>query len=271
MADACAAISPDRRQEYLATALAVVARARAFILDHWERGFSARQKPDHSYVTEVDLGAEELIRAGLREAFPQHGIIGEEFPSVNPEADFQWIVDPIDGTLSFTRGVPLFGTILALHYQGSPLIGVIDHPALGQCYTAALGQGAFCNGRRLRLGDGPRRPVEEEIIAISDRAQFLRSNREQAFDALLRRHQLVRGYTDCFGHSMAVRGAVGAMVDFGLHLWDLAATQLLIEEAGGKYVCAQIVEQDKEGFVYGIICGRPAVVDWLLSIFEPHF
>ena len=124
-----------------------------------EAGFRKRLKADASYVTNADLAVERTLRALIGRRFPAHGIVGEEFPPVNAGAAFQWILDPIDGTLSFTHGIPYFGTIIALHHDGIPIVGVIDHPALGLCYSAGLGLGAWCNGRRLHVRDVPRAPA----------------------------------------------------------------------------------------------------------------
>lgn len=261
--------SPALRRELLGSALRFVAGSRRLIRRKGSGAFSVRQKADRSLVTEVDLAAERFLRSAIHRRFPGHGVIGEEFGALNPSAEFQWILDPIDGTFSFTRGIPLFGTILALHFRARPVLGVIDHPALGLCFSAAAGLGARCNGRRLRVGDlGPGRAVEGEIIAAGDRAHFIKCGREMDFDRLIRRHPQVRSYSDCFGHTMAASGSVGAMVDFGVRLWDVAATQVLIEEAGGKYVLAEKFEKPGHGIFYGIICGKPRVVDWLTPLFK---
>ncbi len=261
-------IPEQQRRRFLTEALEIVGAARRITLARMAGGFARWKKADQSFVTDADLEVERLFRSELARRFPEHGIVGEEFEPVNPEADFQWIVDPIDGTLSFTRGIPLFGTIVGLHHRGTPIVGIIDHPALGRCYSAAAGLGAFRDGERIRLHDlAPDERVEDEPIASGDRHQFLRSDRGEAFDALMRGHPRVRTYADCFGHTLAAEGAVGAMVDFGLRIWDLAATQVLIEEAGGRYVCAQTLERPGEGTLYGIICGKPRVVEWLLPRF----
>jgi histidinol phosphatase-like enzyme (inositol monophosphatase family) len=230
------------------------------------RGFRKRLKADRSYVTDADLAAEQTLRAGIRRRFPGHGIVGEEFPAVNPEADFQWILDPIDGTLSFTHGIPFWGTIIGLHFRGRPLVGVIDHPALGVCYSAARGLGAWRNRERIRIRDATAAGFSKEVISAADRDRFVLCGRGQAFDRLMREHPQVRGYTDCIGHTLAAEGKIGAAVDYGLRIWDIAATQVLIEEAGGRYVCTNFGEHGGLP-IYGIVCGKPRVVDWLLRIF----
>jgi len=255
------------RRRFYRLALRLAARSRRAILRRIARGFERSLKADATLVTEADFEAELALRTGIRQAFPDHGILGEEFPPLHPEADFQWILDPIDGTLSFTHGIPFFGTILALHYRGRPLVGVIDHPGLGLCYGAGLGLGAWRNGQRLRIRDARVPDLEREVISAGDRSRFVQCRSGAAFDTLVRRHPHVRGYTDCIGHTLAAEGKIGAVVDYGVRPWDIAATRLLVEEAGGRYVCAYHGRQDGQP-LYGIIAGKPTVVRWLLTIFR---
>ncbi|HUL69659.1 MAG TPA: inositol monophosphatase family protein [Gemmatimonadales bacterium] len=254
------------RRKYLRAAVAMATASRRAILRRMARGYGRRLKADATLVTDADLEAERVLRREIGRRFPEHGIFGEEFPAILPNADFQWILDPIDGTLSFTHGIPFFGTIIALHYRDRPIVGVIDHPALGVCYSAGLGLGAWCDGRRLRIRDARAADLPREIVSASDRPRFVLCRSARAFDALVRAHANVRGYTDCLAHTMAAEGKIGAAVDYGVRLWDIAATQLLIEEAGGRYEC--VYRGRHRGLpLYGIICGKPRVVRWLLRVF----
>jgi histidinol phosphatase-like enzyme (inositol monophosphatase family) len=238
--------------------------ARRVVRRRVARGFRARLKADASFVTDVDLAVERALRRAIARAFPDHGILGEEFPSTRPGAPLQWILDPIDGTTSLTHGVPFYGTIIALHHEGTPLVGVIDLPALGRRYSAAVGLGAWCDGRRLRVT--PPRAIDKEIVSAGDRDRFVQCRAGAAFDRLMREHPTVRGYVDCIAHCFAAAGLVGAVVDYGVKLWDIAATQVLIEEAGGRYVLAY-QSRTKDPTVYGIICGKPAVVRRMERVF----
>jgi fructose-1,6-bisphosphatase/inositol monophosphatase family enzyme len=234
---------------------------------HVRAGFAKRLKADASYVTDADLAAERTLRALIGRRFPQHGIVGEEFPPVNAGASFQWILDPIDGTLSFTHRLPFYGTIIGVHHEGVPIVGVIDHPALGLCYSAAVGLGAWCNRRRLHVTDIRSSARSREVISASDRPRFVRCRRGQAFDRLMRTHPQVRGYADCIAHTLAAEGKIGAVVDFGLRVWDIGATQVLVEEAGGRFACVHR-SRDAGGDLYGIIAGKPSLVRWLERIFR---
>jgi len=260
-------VSLAERRRLLRAARAFARRSRVVVQRHLRAGFAKRLKADASYVTDADLAAERTLRALIGQRFPRHGIVGEEFPPVNAGASYRWILDPIDGTLSFTHRLPFFGTIIGLHHEGVPIVGVIDHPALDLCYSAAVGLGAWCNGRRLHVTDIPASARPREVISASDRPRFVRCRRGQAFDRLMRIHPQVRGYADCIAHTLAAEGKIGAVVDFGLRLWDIGATQVLIEEAGGRFACVHR-SRDRDGELYGIIAGKPSVVRWLERLFR---
>ena len=259
-----AASSESERREFLAAGLAFVQSSREIILDKIRYGFKTELKLDGSYVTDADKAAEETLRRAIEKEFPDHGIIGEEFGCVRPDAEYQWTLDPIDGTLSFVRGIPLYGTIVALRHRGRSVIGIIDHPSLDRCYSAGAGLGAFCNEHRISIHDvkSPE-AIKDEVIAVGDRSQFVRVGMTKVFDSLMRSYPHVRGYTDCFGHALAAAGSVGAMVDVGIRLWDIAATEVLIAEAGGRLEYVQTPKTSEHGGLYGIVCGKPKVVAWL--------
>ena len=244
-------------ERYLAVALAIADETRAIVRAALDRGFAHRRKADRTFVTDVDLAVEDRVRERLAAAFPDHAVIGEERAERASASELTWLVDPIDGTLSLLHGVPLYGTILGLRHRGLPVVGVIDLPGLDRRYHAAAGSGAFRNGLRLRLAEPE--DVADEIVAIGDRRQFEVVGRLDVFERILAAHPVVRTYTDCFGHALAIEGAVGAMVDFGLRAWDLAATEILITEAGGRYV------ETRRGDTFDVVFGKPAVVEKLGS------
>jgi histidinol-phosphatase len=252
-----------RRRGYYRAALRFARLARRVGRRQLAAGYRVRFKADASAVTDVDLAIEREVRRAIARAFPDHGILGEELARTNPGADCQWILDPIDGTTSLTHGIPFYGTIIGLHYRGRPLVGIIDLPALGWCYSAGLGLGAWRNGQRLRAGDAERKSLAREVVSVGDRRRFVRCGAGPAFDRLLRQHDEVRGYVDCIAHAFAAEGVIGAVVDYGLKLWDIAATRLLVEEAGGLYRCTYETS-GREPATFGIVCGKPTVVRWLV-------
>lgn len=256
----------EELREVLAAACGIVRQTRTLIEAALDKGFTHGSKADGSLVTDVDIAVEEKARTLLAARFPAHGVIGEELPAADRGRELTWVIDPIDGTRSFRHRVPLYGTLLALLHQGDPILGIIDLPALGRTYSAARGLGAHCNGRAVILEDLPGDAApEDEIIGIGDRQQFAAAGRPDVFDALMRAHPAVRTYTDCFGHALALEGSVGAMVDFDLRLWDTMASKVLMEEAGGRYVCFQRSGKDPRGRRFDVILGKPRVVDWILD------
>jgi fructose-1,6-bisphosphatase/inositol monophosphatase family enzyme len=256
-----ATLDERARQEYLDFALDLIPRTRAAIRSRLGR-LTVEVKPDASLVTDVDKAVEALLREVIAARFPAHGILGEEFGHTQPEAAFQWILDPIDGTDNLAHDIPTYGTIIALHHEGTPLVGVIDHPALDLTYCATRGLGAFRNGQCLSIAPpDPLAPLAREIVATTAPENFARSQDLPIFDAICRAFPNMRIYRDCFAQTRAAQGSVGAMVEFNVKLWDIAAVPVLVEEAGGKYV--RVRERDG---VYSAVFGKPAVVDALLPI-----
>jgi histidinol-phosphatase len=152
-------------------------------------------------------------------------------------------------------------------------LGLIDLPLLGKLYTGGAGLGVWCNERPLRItektedSEGTEKAREakiaEEIISVGGRGQYVSSGVPNVFDDLMRLHPNVRTYGDCFGHGLAIEGAIGAMADFDLRIWDVAATQALIPEAGGKFFCWRMRGATVQDARYDVIFGKPHVVDWI--------
>lgn len=232
-------LSNNQLTGFLQTAVDAAHVAAGPIRASFERhDLHVREKNDGSPVTQADQEGETLIRSHLLSHAPigHLDILGEEEGLQGTGTRWQWIVDPIDGTRSFIHGIPLFGTIIALldTKENLPVVGVIHLPMLGLTYAAARGQGTSCQGKALHLPENV--SIEEAIIGVGDFAQFSSANREADYRKLLAMSAYVRGYTDCFGHGLVVCGALGAMVDPALNAWDILATQVLIEEAGGMAV-----------------------------------
>lgn len=268
MSDAITLPSTDEILNYLTVARAIVASNRELILQRQQRGFSIAIKSDLSEVTEVDHAVEESVRRELAQHFPDHGIIGEEYAPTNPGADFQWYIDPIDGTQNFARQIPTFGSILALHYKGRPIVGCVDHPMLGHSYSAAYGHGAWRNGSKLSLADlAPDASLEYELVTLSSPAQFVRTNEIHRVERFLKNHTNVRIYGDCFSQTCAISGKTGAAVHFNVKAWDVAAARILVEEAGGKCVTKVVAEPERGGPYWRMVLGKPRVVDYLSKWF----
>lgn len=214
-------------------AIDIAERASHIALAHFRQRLLIEMKADQTPVTAADRKTEEAIRKDINKKFPSHGIFGEEFGKEIPDAEYVWTVDPIDGTRSFIRGIPLFGTLLGLLHQGKPVLGVMVLPAMEEIYYAAEGMGAFCNDTQLHVS--PVTVLEKALVSCGDVSCFESTGNMRLLLSLMRKAELVRGYTDCFGHAMVLRGAVDAMIDPLVALWDVAPIACLVKEAGGEY------------------------------------
>ena len=184
-------------------------------------------KADRTPVTAADRGAEKLMRDLIREAFPKHGMIGEEFGPDRPDAEFVWVLDPIDGTKSFTSGVPLFGTLIGLLHNGQPVLGCIHQPVLDQLLIGD-NESATLNGRPVRVRAA--RPLAEATLLTSD---TVAAGAVAGFQNLATRAALVRTWGDCYGYLLVATGFADIMFDPAMHPWDIAALVPVIRGAGG--------------------------------------
>jgi myo-inositol-1(or 4)-monophosphatase len=235
-------------------------RARVETLPRF-RDVAVEHKADGSPVTEADRAAERAIRAALHEAFPEHAILGEEYGVEGAREGPCWVVDPIDGTIAFSRGIPLFTTLIALLDDGVPVLGLIDCPGLSERYVGWKGAGCRRNGVPTRVSD--ERDLQRTIVSHGDGYSFERFGQAGALERMARDLPMLRGYTDAFGHAMVLSGAVGAMVDLDLNLWDVAASQLLVPEAGGR--CEVLAGPGQK---VGLVLGAPALVEQLLRYLD---
>jgi fructose-1,6-bisphosphatase/inositol monophosphatase family enzyme len=184
-------------------------------------------KADGSPVTRFDREAEKGIRAFLGKHQPHPWpVLGEELGDDGTPSRYRWVVDPIDGTQPFTRGLPTFGTLLALEdvLEKRSLVGVIHLHALNEVYSAGRGLGAWCGQQRLRVA--PQRPLSECMMSLPlERFAAARPPPGPL--------PHLRCYADCYAHAMVARGALDAVAEFGLARWDVAASEIIIHEAGG--------------------------------------
>lgn len=254
------AVEIDERA--LRDALAVAARAcdaaRGEILPRY-RKTTVETKQDGSPVTVADREAERAIRRVIGDAFPDDAILGEEFGATERAARRRWVVDPIDGTIAFTRGIPLFTTIIALLVDDEPVVGMIDLPAVGDRIGGYLGGGVFRRGEHgdERLSVSKVTRLEDALVCHGDLFCFDHAGLRGLHERMARTIPKLRGYTDAFGHLLVLSGAADAMVDCDLNPWDAAATRVLAGEAGG--VCW--MREREGGSKLDLVFGNPAIVD----------
>jgi histidinol-phosphatase len=182
-------------------------------------------KPDLTPVSEADRAAEEAIRAHVASAGRGEGVLGEEFG--DDGGDVKWIVDPIDGTKNYVRGVPVWATLLALEREGELVLGLVSAPALRRRWWAERGGGAFSNGERCRVS---------AVASVEDATISTTSSRRMppGWTDLVQRAWANRGFGDFWQHCLVAEGAIDVACDSVMEVWDYAAVQVLVEEAGGR-------------------------------------
>lgn len=195
-------------------------------------GLAVETKADASPVTAADRGAEELMRTRIAKAFPGHGIIGEEFGEERPDAEFTWVLDPIDGTVSFIGGRPIFGTLIALVLDGFPVLGVIDQPILGERWIGASGKPTLLNGREARTRTC--RELSEAMLATTG-PHYFDDHQGAHFMALAAKtdHRRMMMGGDCYNYALLASGHLDIVCEAGLKLHDWAALVPVVEGAGG--------------------------------------
>ena len=189
-------------------------------------------KPDLTPVTEADRSVEQALRERITAARPGHGILGEEFGSEGAGA-WRWILDPIDGTKNYVRGVPIWATCIALQHQDQGTVGVVSAPALGRRWWAARGEGAFASGTPIRVSRVA--TVADAQMSYDSVQGFGPFGLEERFLHLARRCWRTRGLGDFWSHVLVAEGAVDIAVEPEVSVWDVAAVQVIVEEAGGRF------------------------------------
>jgi histidinol-phosphatase len=213
-------------------AMTAARQAGALAQSVFDGTFEVEWKADQSPVTVADRDAERLIRRLVAERFPADGVVGEEYGTTESESGFEWVIDPIDGTKSFVRKVPLWGTLVGLTYRGDPVAGAVMVPGLGQLFHAARGHGAYRDGARIRVSDVA--TLEQAHMCYSSIGWFRKAGREQAFFDLATVTDRQRGFGDFYGFLLVAQGSFEFMIDHGVHPWDVAALVPIVEEAGGR-------------------------------------
>jgi histidinol-phosphatase len=189
-------------------------------------------KPDLSPVTEADRAVEQVLRKRIGEERPGHGVVGEEFGADQP-GGARWIIDPIDATKNYLRGLPVWGTLIAFEREGRVEAGVVSAPALHRRWWAARGEGAFVNGRRMRVSGVAELP--DAVLSYASLLSWERHGLGEQFLTLARGVWRTRGFGDFWGHMLVAEGAADVAIEPEVELWDLAALQVIVEEAGGRF------------------------------------
>jgi histidinol-phosphatase len=220
-------------QEFAEFATGLAQAAGDLTLRYFQKLPGVEYKADHSPVTVADRESETLLRQRIEKRYPEHGILGEEFGLTRGEAELRWLLDPIDGTESFIRGVPLFGVMVGLVAGNDPVVGVVHFPALRETLHAWRGGGCWRDGVRARVSGVTR--VEEATLLTTDPTGFLAPEKRAAYEKLRRQVKTERGWGDCYGHILVATGRAEIMLDPVLQEWDAAPLVPILEEAGGRF------------------------------------
>jgi histidinol-phosphatase len=195
-------------------------------------GLEVRRKTDMTLVTQADTSIERMLREQIGAAFPDDAILGEEEGGSHDPSGRVWIVDPIDGTANFARGVQVWATLIALQIDGEGVLGVVDAPALGERYVALRGEGATMNGSPIRVSDVAE--IRDAHVLLQELQTLLAGPYSAATQALIADCWRPRGFGDFWAHMLVARGSAEVMLEPRLATWDLAAPQVVLEEAGGR-------------------------------------
>jgi histidinol-phosphatase len=227
----------------LEAALAAARAASEVIRAYWQKNPGVRLKADASPVTEADVRSEEVIRATLSERFPAYGFYGEETGQHAMAAESVWLVDPIDGTRAFVRGIPFFSTQIALLRAGKLVLGVSSAPVYGELAWAEEGGGAYLNDSPVRVSTVT--TLGAAAVSSGNLKSLAASARWQRFGRLIREAGYLRGYGDFVHYHLLSRGALEIVIESNVNILDIAALTVIVREAGGTFT-------DLEGGAVGL-------------------
>ena len=225
---------PDSLRDYLDFAVETAYLAGRLTLGYFRAGVRPEFKDDDTPVTVADREAEALIRARIEARYPGHAILGEEEGAKEVEgASHRWLIDPIDGTKSFVRGVPLYGVLIGLEIDGESAVGVSYFPALDEMVYASAGGGCYWNGRPARVADTD--TLARSFVSCTDVGVFGDYGREAAWQRLQAATYYRVGWSDAYGHALVATGRLEVMLDPVMRPWDCGPFPVILREAGGYF------------------------------------
>jgi myo-inositol-1(or 4)-monophosphatase len=220
----------DDLKEYKRFAQNLADISAKIIKGYFRTNISIDTKADQSPVTIADKKAEELMRNAIMNNFPDHGIIGEEFGSHNENSEYQWILDPIDGTKSFICGALTFGTLIALTKNGKPILGIINQPILNE-FLIGDNETSRLNGVTVKVSSKSK--LSESVLLTTDHLDIQKYQNIEKFNSLLHKIKLYRNWGDCYGYYLVATGFADIMIDPIMSVWDSMALIPVIRGAGG--------------------------------------
>jgi inositol-phosphate phosphatase/L-galactose 1-phosphate phosphatase/histidinol-phosphatase len=222
---------PPDAAEFLPFAHRLADAAGEVIRRYWRQPIAVEQKPDDSPVTIADREAEQALRRLIRDTYPEHGIVGEEYGAEGGEAEMLWCLDPIDGTKSFITGRPLFGTLISLVHAGRPILGIIDQCVLRERWVGVCGQPSLYDGQPIRTRACP--SLDRAVLFVTNLEMFETAEDRAAFDRVQDAVHLPMYGGDCYAYGLLAMGFADLVVEAGLDDHDFMALVPVIEGAGG--------------------------------------
>lgn len=218
--------------EFIALGERLADAAGEILLRYYRQPLDFEDKADESPVTKADREAEAALRVMIAEAFPGHGIVGEEHGAERADAEYVWVLDPVDGTKAFIGGVPVFGTLIALTRRGRPILGIIDQPVLRERWTGAAGQSTTLNGEAVRVR--PRGGLGQSVLWSTSPHMFDADPADRAgYDRLLKAVKFVHYGGECYQYAMLASGFIDLVVEADMAVHDYCALVPVVEGAGG--------------------------------------
>lgn len=218
---------------FLKTAIEAAQAAQVVIDKYYAGEFEVEIKPDQSPVTIADVETEETIKRIILGAFPDHGFYGEETGKVNEDADYNWLIDPIDGTKSFVRGYPFFSTQIALMYKGELIVGVSNAPGFKEMAYAEKGQGAWLNGEKIQVSNI--QELSKSTLSLGNIATIAGKPQWQTVGELIQGVHRIRGYGDFYHYHLLASGKIDIVIESDVNILDIAALSVIVNEAGGCF------------------------------------
>ena len=216
--------------EYKSFIKAVTSETGKIIKKYFRTNISIDTKEDNTQVTIADIATEELIRKMIEKEFPDHGIIGEEFGTINESAEYKWVIDPIDGTISFICGAITFGTLISLLKNGEPILGVFHQPILDELL---IGDNKITQLNDVNVKVKDIDNLSDAILLTTDHLNVEKYQNIEKFEKLIRKVKLYRQWGDCYGYYLVASGFAHIMIDPIMSYWDTMALIPIINGAGG--------------------------------------
>ncbi len=251
----------ESASDYLKVALAAADKAATISRQYYAGNFTVTTKADQTPVTQADVECEQAIREVILNTFPEHGFYGEETGQTLPDAEFLWLVDPIDGTKGFVRQYPFFSTQIALMHDGEVILGVSSGTMMDELAWAEKGKGAWLNGQRLKVSDiyDPDRAA----VSTGNLKSLAKTNGWAALGDIVKHADRIRGYGDFYHYHLLAAGKIEAVIESDVNILDIAALSIIVNEAGGVFTNLNGDEPDLE--IRSVLAANPSLHEKFLA------